>query len=479
MPSKTSPIYQLKISLDHTRPAVWRRFLVPAIMPLGRLHDVIQVVMGWTNSHLHQFTVDNQTYGDPTLDVDQELGYLNEWQVRLKQLIAKTGTRFIYQYDFGDSWDHTLVLEKILPPDPQMRQPLCLEGARACPPEDVGGVPGYSRFLQAIRNPKDEEHEEYLVWAGGAFDPEAFDLQSINRRLRKLKKRDTLDVEDWGYQPEYREPVQPAPAPDVAWMDEFSRQHQSLAEALPLRRDMRTFLQYLQANRVTGTQSTGNLPLKAGEAICALLTKPIPFGSVIGDHVYKVQSASEVWPLFFLHILASSAGLVEGGPARRWRVTGLGEKYLQALEGVQTWLLFYTWWTQVNWGIAASYAPENFPTQHLRPVALQHLLHLPLERPLPFDLFADQLIAAAHLSWPAGDAENQRSILHGLIESIVAEPLRDFGVLELTTGPHPTLGADFLVVSALKLTAFGREMLLHLEGNLNYDNPDSLTEIAA
>ena len=431
-------------------------------MPLGRLHEVIQVVMGWTNSHLHQFLIGSQAYGDPALDIDEELGYLNEWNVRLKQVATEAGKRFTYQYDFGDSWDHTIVLEKMLPPDPQMRHPICQEGARACPPEDVGGVHGYTRFLKAICNPKDEEHEEYLVWAGGAFNPDAFDLQSINRRLRKLKKRDTLDVEDWGYQPEYLEPVQPAPSPDVAWLGEFSRQYQSIVNALPLRRDMLIFLQYLQANRVTGTQSTGNLPLKAGQAICALLTKPIPFGAAIGERVYKAQSTSEIWPLFFLHILASSAGLVEGGPARRWRVTELGEMFLQTPEGVQIWLLFYTWWTQLNWGIAASYAPEDFPTQHLRPVALQHLLNLPLERPLPFDLFADQLIAAAHLVWPAGDAENQRNILHGLIESIVAEPLRDFGVLELTAGPHPILGADFSVVSALKLTAIGHEMLSRL-----------------
>lgn len=463
MPSKTSPIYQLKISLNHTRPAVWRRIQVSGNMNLGRLHDVLQVVMGWTNSHLHQFIIDGQSYGDPMFDEDEELGYLDEWDVRLTQVIENERQHFIYEYDFGDSWMHTILVEKILPPDPKMRHPNCLEGARACPPEDVGGVHGYIRFLQAIRNPKDEEHDEYLVWVGGAFDPETFDLQAVNRELRKLKKRGTLDVEDWGYEPEYLFPAQPEQPPDLAWLGEFNQQYQADANALALRRDMLTFLNYLQDNRVTGTQSTGNLPLKAGEAICASLVNPIPFGVVFGKQFDRARSVADVWPLFFLHILASAAGLVDGGPARRWRVTDLGEKYQHTPEGIQVWLLFLTWWTNVNWGIAAAYAPEHFPTHQLRPITRQHLLNLPLERSMPFDIFADQLIAAARLSWPASNADTQRTILHRLIESIVAEPLRDFGVLKLTTELDPKWGLEIQVVSALKLTAFGREMLAHLD----------------
>jgi hypothetical protein len=275
MPSKTSPVYQLKINLDHTRPAIWRRILVPGNTPLGRLHDIPQVVIDWTDSHLHQFTIQGQIYGNPEDDEYGDLGTINEWNTRLKQVITKVGERFVYEYDFGDSWDHTILVEKILPPDPKMRHAVCLEGARACSPEDVSGVHGYTRFLQAIRSPKDEEHDEYLAWVGGAFDPEAFDLVEINRRLRKLKKRDTLDVDDWNAEPDYPNPTQPTPPPDLAWLSEFSLQYQSIAEALLLRRDMLTFLQYLQGNRVTGTQSIGNLPLKAAEAICASLVQPI------------------------------------------------------------------------------------------------------------------------------------------------------------------------------------------------------------
>lgn len=462
MPSKTVPIYQLKISLDHIRPPIWRRILVSGNVYLGRLHDILQVVMGWTDSHLHQFTIQGKIYGDPENDEYGDLGIIDEWDVRLKQALTKAGQRFQYEYDFGDSWDHTLVVENILPPDPKMRWPVCLEGQRNRPPEDVGGIGGYSNFLQAIRNRRHEEHDSYLKWVGGAFDPEAFDLQAVNRRLQKLKKSGTLDVEDWPAEPEY--PKRAHPPPDLTWLGEFSRQFQPTVETLPLRRDMLTFLQYLQTNRVAGTQSTGNLPLKAAEAICASFVNPIPFSTTIGTFINKVRSSSEVWPLLLLHILASTGGLVEGGPGRHWQVTNLGVKYMKNPGGVQVWLLFCTWWTQVNWGIAAAYAPQYFPTEHLRPVARQVLLNLPLEHPFPFEQFADQLIAASHLSWPAGDAEYQRSKLHYLIGSIVAAPLRDFGVLELTIAPHPQWGALIQEITAVTLTALGREMLSRLEG---------------
>src|SRR5512145_790286 len=118
MTPKTIPIYQFKISLNEIRPAIWRRFVVSANITLYELHHIIQIIMGWQNYHLHDFQIDGQIYGDPA---DDEFGD---------------------EYDFGDSWQHTLTLEKILPPDAYKRLPLCLGGNRACPPEDVGGVNG-------------------------------------------------------------------------------------------------------------------------------------------------------------------------------------------------------------------------------------------------------------------------------------------------------------------------------------------------
>jgi hypothetical protein len=343
MPSKTIPIYQIKISLNHIRPSIWRRFLVPANIYLAQLHDVLQTIMGWSDYHLHQFIIQGKNYGDPQDDEFGELGMISERYVRLKQVVPTAGERFEYDYDFGDSWHHTLVVEQILPPDPRMRHPVCLEGKRACPPEDVGGIGGYANFLEAIRHPRHEEHAEYLEWVGGSFDPEMIDLDEINRRLRKLKKPGALGVEDWSAWPEFPPRIQPPP--DPAWLEKFNRQYQKVADALIIRRDMVVLLQYLRDHRVTGTQATGSLPLKAAEEVGALFVKPVSMKFTFGNFSYPVRSSAEIWPLLFLQILASAGGLITGGPGKRWRVTPLSEEFLQASPGVQAWSLFHTWWS--------------------------------------------------------------------------------------------------------------------------------------
>ncbi len=450
---KTAPIYQLKISLDGTHPLIWRRFLVSSNITLNRLHDTIQIVMGWTNSHLHMFVINEQIFGDPQDDEFGEMGTLDEMDCRLRKVIERESQRLHYEYDFGDGWRHTLLLEIILPPDPAMRLPVCLKGKRACPPEDVGGIGGYAYFLEALRDPEHREHEEYLTWSGGEFDPEAFDLELVNQRLRKMKNvPNAWQVNnDLSYQ--FDEPGQiPRPV-------SLNKEQRQAVEALPLRHDVLTLLKYLQVNRVTGTQSSGNLTLKAIQAICAQFIVPPKLETKIGEQVFRVRSEAEVWPLYFVHVLASVGGLVTGGPGRRWQVTPTGKKFMTAPAEIQVWLLFLTWWKQVNWGIAAPCAPDEFPPAHIRQIILEHLLSLPLERSSPFDAFADQVIQASGLTWPRGDGSHERSILHGLVRSTVPEPLNSFGILELVHGPHPTLGADFRELRALVLTALGKRLL--------------------
>jgi len=126
--------------------------------------------MGWQDCHLHMYTIEELFYGDPA---DDEYGFietLDESKYKISQVIYGEGQRFTYEYDFGDSWEHTLLVEKILPPAQDLRYPVFLKGRRACPPEDVGGVWGYENFLQAIRDPTHDEHEDYLEWVGEEFD---------------------------------------------------------------------------------------------------------------------------------------------------------------------------------------------------------------------------------------------------------------------------------------------------------------------
>ncbi len=176
-------LYLLKIQLLGIEPAILRRFIVPASITLDRLHDVIQIVMGWTDSHLHEFTIGNKRYTECPESKEDGLPC---GRYRLADLVKQKGRTFHYLYDFGDSWEHELVLEENRYFNPELRAELaCLDGQRSCPPEDVGGVPGYFEFLNALKDPNHAEHESYTEWSSGNFDSERFDPESVNWELMK------------------------------------------------------------------------------------------------------------------------------------------------------------------------------------------------------------------------------------------------------------------------------------------------------
>ncbi len=174
----SGPIFRLKVTLRGSKPPIWRRFLVPAGITLKRLHYSIQAVMGWTDSHLHQFEMNGVLYGIS----DREFGVtrVSENKTTVDQLLRRPKDRLIYEYDFGDSWVHDVVLEAILPPGGDGRYPIVEAGRRACPPEDIGGIHGYAHFLEGLANPKHPEHQEIMEWIGGSFDPEFFDVHEAN-----------------------------------------------------------------------------------------------------------------------------------------------------------------------------------------------------------------------------------------------------------------------------------------------------------
>jgi hypothetical protein len=186
--------YQLKITLRGTKPPIWRRVLVPAECNLEALHAVIQDAMGWEDDHLHAFHIDDEEYmgrdpmgGKPESDGEDAYDY------RLSDVVREPKAKFTYEYDFGDSWEHLITVEKILTPEDAAKLNLqhsfaCLAGELACPPEDCGGVWGYYHLLETLKNPKSEEYEDMKEWAGD-FDPEAFDLNAVNKRLARIKFR--------------------------------------------------------------------------------------------------------------------------------------------------------------------------------------------------------------------------------------------------------------------------------------------------
>lgn len=178
-------VYQIKITLQDSKPPIWRRLLVIESVSLYKLHQIIQVAMGWTDSHLHQFIVGEEYYGVPGSEDWRPV--LDERRYHLNQIAPSENSKFVYEYDFGDSWDHVILVEKIQPSESGMKYPFCIKGKQACPPEDVGGVWGYLEFLEAINNSAHKEHDNYVKWIGEKFDPAKFDVDKVNQALRKIR----------------------------------------------------------------------------------------------------------------------------------------------------------------------------------------------------------------------------------------------------------------------------------------------------
>jgi hypothetical protein len=184
-------IYQIKVTLLDTRPPIWRRLLVPASLTLEQLHDVLQLAMGWQNCHMHEFRIGQKRFGRP--DPNERLMGMpitaSESAARLSRVLGKAGAKAVYTYDFGDSWEHGITVEKVLAPEPGRAYPACVDGKRQGPPEDCGGVYGFYDLLETIGNPDHEQYAETMEWLDEDFDPEAFSVDEVNRRLAYLHRR--------------------------------------------------------------------------------------------------------------------------------------------------------------------------------------------------------------------------------------------------------------------------------------------------
>ena len=181
-------VYQFKITLLESHPPIWRRIQIEN-RTLDNLHRHIQTAMGWTNSHLNEFKIREKRYADPMLMQEdfKEFGYQDSTTTRISQILPNTAKRFRfqYEYDFGDSWHHEVLFEGVVQAQSQVKYPICLEGERASPPEDCGGIWGYPDFVAAIQNKDHNRHKELLAWVGGSFDPEAFDPGTATKAMKK------------------------------------------------------------------------------------------------------------------------------------------------------------------------------------------------------------------------------------------------------------------------------------------------------
>jgi len=219
MAKKMQRIYQIRVTLNGSKPPIWRKLAVPSDIVLDELHEVIQIAMGWTNSHLHQFRLHDKglkpspqemarrfqrdewgddflgrmrgervfvaevtSWGDPS-----DLGGEDEEEFTLAEVCPKVKSKLIYEYDFGDGWEHTIEVQKIVEPKPGVEYPLCLGGRKACPPEDCGGIWGYYELLETIADPDADDHDDMVEWLG-EFDPDAFDPEEVNAILAEWRK---------------------------------------------------------------------------------------------------------------------------------------------------------------------------------------------------------------------------------------------------------------------------------------------------
>ena len=188
-PVADEPTYQVKVTVIGSEPSIWRRIQVPGNISLHRLHLILQAVLGWQNYHLYRFHVGGADFGipDPEEDAFNETEVRDARRAKLRRIVPMDETRFLYEYDFGDSWEHEVSVERIGLKEPKVLYPVCVAGARACPPEDCGGIPGYAELVKVLGDPSHEDYHHMKEWAGPHFDPEKFSLANVNRLLKTMR----------------------------------------------------------------------------------------------------------------------------------------------------------------------------------------------------------------------------------------------------------------------------------------------------
>lgn len=182
-------IYQIKITLNGVKPPIWRRIIVNSETTLNDFHKIIQTTMGWTNSHLHQFIKGNTFYLNE--EIEDDFGFMGKYKevdysdLVISDLLKKEKDKIKYEYDFGDGWEHTILLEKIKENSVKIPHPKCIKGKRACPIEDCGGAWGYENLIEIMNDPKHPEHKDMADWIGDVFEPEVFDIDMVNEMLEE------------------------------------------------------------------------------------------------------------------------------------------------------------------------------------------------------------------------------------------------------------------------------------------------------
>ncbi len=351
-----NPVYQLKISLAGARPLIWRRVLVDSTIMFRDLHRIIQVAMGWQACHLHHFQLDSGVLvGDPAEDMDGLMNYVSEAMMPISTVLIEEGNRVRYEYDFGDGWEHEIRLEKILPGNDGGQVPRCIKAVKQCPPEDIGGLPGYYHFLEAMEDNTHPDHDDLREWLGGErFDPDLVDLEQINDNLANLDRlfvqgdhlADDGDGDFCGLSPDQMHELlcSPLDCPSVFSCEVATAATTRALEDAPVIRMLKVLFEAMGEKGV-GLTPRGNLPMQQVRAMIDAAGEAAFFHRYIGS----IRSEEAAPRVHLARILAELAGLTRTVKGRL-----MLKKAVQTKARKGDWLTIYqailtTALSEFNW----------------------------------------------------------------------------------------------------------------------------------
>ena len=403
-----SAVLQLRVTLRGIKPGIWRRIQVPGKSTFWDPHVAIQDAMGWTDSHLHQFRVANPIgrellfLGIPDEDYEDTMEPDWEWQVA--DMLSISQPRTLYEYDFGDSWEHDVVLEDVLPVDSGLAYPRCVAGARACPPEDVGGVPGYEQFLQALADPDHPDRESYREWIGRPFDPAAFDPKTVqfqdpDERWQEVFGQDDTTLAgltarlppqvEGGFTAVEIQRLLTAPfAADSPLQLDTSLAGDSV-EPAPLVRDCLRYLRVLEEEGPLKLTQKGNLP----QRIVALLIQAGALGDPWWWRLRSPRNESDAPRATLLRMLAAHTGLTRKQHGKL-QLTRRGRGHIQGTQpaGALYRLLMTYYTTEYNWAY-----PDRMPSSRWLQAGFWYTLFLLQQHgdePRPATFYAERFMLA-------------------------------------------------------------------------------------
>jgi hypothetical protein len=482
-------VLQLYVSLNDVHPQIWRRVVVSEKSSLYDLHLILQIAMGWSNSHLHDFQINGKKYSDPHFFEMAEVKPINEKEMTLKKLKLKQGDQFSYTYDYGDDWGHTITVEDISLPKENQVYPLCMDGEYACPLEDCGGPFAYEMFLQALKEGNPEQFDLFMdddefFELKEYFDPDVFNKKEVNKNL--ATEGEILYGDDV-------ERKKANEAHKMFLLEDFVKEindKYSIVDSngavnrfcldLPIRKDMVVLLTYLLNNKVIGTKATGNFPLKAVKEICLQFDTPISI-----DHSFvPVRSEDDVFRLQLLHIFANLSGLIVGDNGIQWEVTAMGKAFLEVTPASQVMVLLYNWFINFNWSFLYSleFADSDEYTKFVV-TTMANLINLEVDEFTPVTQFANQLLedneqsfinyfnqVTSHLLERYKEFQENNEFIElrtQLIrqtaieasENMIIFPMLDFGVLEAIPVPDNQEGERERKFASICLTEVGEILL--------------------